>query len=53
MAHDAREILADNDFGTASRERAAQVVRSGFETDRWTTLPWSELAPVTPEKAAA
>ncbi len=33
MADDAREILTWNDFGTASRELAAQVVRSGFETD--------------------
>ncbi len=33
MADDARETLTWNDFGTASRELAAQVVRSGFETD--------------------
>ncbi|MBG6054624.1 hypoxanthine phosphoribosyltransferase [Salinibacterium sp. CAN_S4] len=33
MADDAREILTWNDFGTASRALATQVVRSGFETD--------------------
>ena len=33
MADDAREILTWDEFGTASRELAKQVVRSGFETD--------------------
>lgn len=33
MADEEREILTWNDFGTASRELAAEVIRSGFETD--------------------
>jgi hypoxanthine phosphoribosyltransferase len=33
MAEQEREVLTWDDFGTASRELAAQVVRSGFETD--------------------
>jgi hypoxanthine phosphoribosyltransferase len=33
MADEEREVLTWDDFGTASRELAAEVIRSGFETD--------------------
>lgn len=33
MADDEREVLTWNDFGTASRELAADVLRSGFEAE--------------------
>jgi uncharacterized protein len=33
MADDTRETLTWNEFGTASRELAVQIVRSGFEPD--------------------
>ena len=33
MADETREILTWDDFGSASRELAADIVRSGFETD--------------------
>lgn len=33
MSADAREVLTWDDFGTASRELAAEIVRSGYETE--------------------
>jgi len=33
MGDEEREVLTWNDFGTASRELAAEIIRSGFETD--------------------
>lgn len=33
MSADEREILTWDDFGTASRELAAEIVRSGYETE--------------------
>lgn len=33
MSADAREVLTWDDFGTASRDLAAEIVRSGYETE--------------------